>query len=995
MRLLIDLQACQSTGSRDRGIGRYSLSLAKAMLANAGEHDCHLLLSGLFPETVANLREAFAHDVPVKNIHVWQAAKPVAEILPGNMWRCRAAEFVREQALAELRPDMVHVSSLFEGSGDDAVTSIGVNGNHLPTAVTLYDLIPLVYENQYLTNVPFKNWYYRKLLSAKRADLLLAISEASRQEGIEFLHLVPEKVVNISSAVDAQFQARNKSHISDASMLAMRQRYGLSKPYVMYTGGIDLRKNIDGLIIAYAALPSEIRQQHQLAIVCSVRADDRQRLMKLARQHGLTEQDLILTGFVPDHDLPLLYQECKLFVFPSWHEGFGLPALEAMSCGAPVIAANCSSLPEVLACDDALFDPRDRSSITNKMAQALSNPEFLRFLSEHGVQRSKHFSWDASGKKAIAALEDLHARRQDPQRIFLSGSPIDPPITKLRCAYVSPLPALPSGIADYSAELIPALAEYYDLTLIVSQDQVDNAWLRAGFPIKDADWFVQYRTKFDRVIYHFGNSPAHLYMYDLFEKIPGTIVLHDFFLGDALAYAEMNGMAAGIWTKMLYKAHGYQALLAQRDEVKHPDLIRQFPCSPALTHAADGVIVHSEYSCTLAKQWQGSQVADQWKIIPHLRELPQRIDKEQARQRLGLEDDSFLVCSFGMLGPSKLNKELLAAWNASDLSRRENCFLIFVGQNDEANYGREFQALVNASRFPQRIKITGFADIGLYRTYLQAADTAVQLRTQSRGETSGTVIDCMAYGLPLIYNQHGTMAEIPEGLAWGLEDQFTVQELQNALELILSDQHLRLRLRSAGYAYIAETRQPAQIAMRYWEAIEGQAKKNANALMHITVRNIAEIDEPILEAQDITDTASALAQNKKRISLSVVYVLVTASDTDAFDLDQETQLLVEKLLLQETNWRFEFVRLSLTGLRYAWRWAWRNFGLRAASLEDDLVKLEAGDFLLAAINNKQNHIQFSDLCKYQGVIVLSDQSALDASGIYSPAMTQLLGLFQI
>ncbi|MBC3873069.1 glycosyltransferase [Undibacterium flavidum] len=990
MRLLIDLQACQSTGSRDRGIGRYSLSLAKAMLANAGGHDCHLLLNGLFPETIANLRDAFAHAIPAKNIHVWQAAKPVAEISPGNMWRCRAAEFVREQALAELRPDIVHVSSLFEGSGDDAVTSIGVNGNLLPTAVTLYDLIPLVYEKQYLTNLPFKNWYYRKLLNAKRANLLLAISEASRLEGIEYLHLAPEKVVNISSAVDAQFQLRSAS---DASMLAMRQRYGLSKPYVMYTGGIDLRKNIDGLIVAYAALSSEIRQQHQLAIVCSVRADDRQRLMKLAHRHGLTEQDLILTGFVPDHDLPLLYQECKLFVFPSWHEGFGLPALEAMSCGAAVIAANSSSLPEVLGCDDALFDPRNMSSITSKMAQALSDPAFIRFLSEHGVQRAKHFSWDASGKKAIAALEDMHVRGQESQRVLLRGGPVVPPATKLRCAYVSPLPALPSGIADYSAELIPALAEYYDLTLIVVQDQVDNAWLQAGFPIKDAQWLEQHRSKFDRVIYHFGNSPAHLYMYDLFEKVSGTIVLHDFFLGDALAYAEMNGMAAQIWTRMLYKAHGYPALLAQREDVNHQDLIRRFPCSPALTQAADGVIVHSEYSCALAKQWQGSEVAAQWNIIPHLRELPPRIDKTLARLRLGFDHDAFLVCSFGMAGPSKLNKELLEAWNASDLSQRENCYLIFVGQNDQADYGKEFQSLMNASPFPQRIQITGFADIELYRSYLQAADAAVQLRSQSRGETSGTVIDSMAYGLPLIYNQHGTMVEIPERLAFGLNDQFNVQELQDALEQIYSDQHLRKKLSIAAQKYVAETRQPSQIAMRYWEVIEEQAQKNANALMHKTVKNIAEIDETIHIAQDVNDTASSLAQNKKRINLPVIYVLVAASDTSATDLDHETRLQVEKLLLQESKLRFEFVRASSTGLRYARQWAWRNFGLRPVMMEDDHIHLEAGDYLLGAISTDQDYAPLLDLCKFHGVHILSDQLTLDASGISSPMMTQMLGLF--
>ena len=102
-------------------------------------------------------------------------------------------------------------------------------------------------------------------------------------------------------------------------MQALRQRHGLVHPFVMYTGGIDYRKNIDGLIRAYAALPTVLRARHQLAIVCSVQQVERERLMALARSAGLAAGELVLTGFVPDADLPLLYQDCALFVFPSLH----------------------------------------------------------------------------------------------------------------------------------------------------------------------------------------------------------------------------------------------------------------------------------------------------------------------------------------------------------------------------------------------------------------------------------------------------------------------------------------------------------------------------------------------------------------------------------------------------------------------------------------------------------------------------------------------------
>lgn len=116
----------------------------------------------------------------------------------------------------------------------------------------------------------------------------------------------------------------------------------------MYTGGIDHRKNIEGLIKAWSELPMQLRRTHQLAVVCHANENDKLRLYDLAASFGLKDCDLVLTGFVPDEDLLLLYNACELFVFPSWHEGFGLPALEAMQCGKPVLAANRASLPEVV-----------------------------------------------------------------------------------------------------------------------------------------------------------------------------------------------------------------------------------------------------------------------------------------------------------------------------------------------------------------------------------------------------------------------------------------------------------------------------------------------------------------------------------------------------------------------------------------------------------------------------------------------------------------------
>ena len=158
--------------------------------------------------------------------------------------------------------------------------------------------------------------------------------------------------------------------------------------------------------MAYSLLSQELRAEHQLVIVSKIQEDERDNLIQLAKQAGLVENELILTGYVPDEDLIALYNLATLFVFPSKHEGFGLPVLEAMACGAPVIGSNTTSVPEVIGWEEALFDPYSAKSIAQKMGFALQDETWRTQLREHGLRQARKFSWDASAKRAIKAFED-------------------------------------------------------------------------------------------------------------------------------------------------------------------------------------------------------------------------------------------------------------------------------------------------------------------------------------------------------------------------------------------------------------------------------------------------------------------------------------------------------------------------------------------------------------------------------------------------------------
>lgn len=404
MRILIDLQGVQSA-SRFRGIGRYSLSLSLAMARNAGEHEIWLALNSAFPESILSIRYAFEELIPPERIRVFEVPVPVTEFEPTNAWRVRAAEKIREHFLQQLKPDVVHVASLFEGYNDDVVATVGTFAPGLRTAVTLYDLIPLLNQRDYLSDKRHRDYYLRKVQSLKKAALLLAISESSRHEAIEALQISPDQVVNISAAADGRFRPLT---LTAERIQQLRSQYGIQRNMVMYApGGFDQRKNFEGLIRAYSILSSALRATHQLVIVGDIYVDAHGHLTRLAKQAGLAKNELVVTGYVSDNELVELYNLATLFVFPSKHEGFGLPVLEAMACGAPVIGSRCTSIPEVIGLDDALFDPLSPQDISNKMAKALSDTTFRDRLIVHGLIQAKKFTWDECARRAVVALEEF------------------------------------------------------------------------------------------------------------------------------------------------------------------------------------------------------------------------------------------------------------------------------------------------------------------------------------------------------------------------------------------------------------------------------------------------------------------------------------------------------------------------------------------------------------------------------------------------------------
>jgi len=390
------------------------------------------------------------------------------------------------------------------------------------------------------------------------------------------------------------------------------------------------------------------------------------------------------------------------------------------------------------------------------------------------------------------------------------------PGARRKLAFVCPMPPQRTGIASYAVELLPELMDAFEIELVVDQPEVSLPAALAGLPVRQAGWFAEHGAQYDQVLYQFGNSPFHSHMFALLARHPGVVVLHDFFLGGALAHAQMSGAMPNAWQDALFHAHGYAGLRrCAADEAAGVQVHKAWPASLGVLDAATRTIVHSQHARRLAQDWYGPQAVSHIDVIPHPRKPPAVHDRAAARAALGIDDDVFLVCSFGFVAPNKLVHELLQAWLESALARDPRCVLVLVGANHDSPYGMRVDEIVRGAGSEAGIRIAGWCDDALYRTYLQAADTGVQLRANAHGESSGAVLDCLNYGLPTIVNANGSMAEFPLDALWQLPDSFAVAELGAALETLRTDDTRRRAMGERAVALLDASFRPARCAAQY------------------------------------------------------------------------------------------------------------------------------------------------------------------------------------
>lgn len=431
MRILVNGHALQSPGTRNRGIGRYARTLCAGIAAVRPDWEMEFL--------------AFDHVEPMDRSDIPSQARIVSYPVDPNLsWHSPEAQWEAGTRLANWiahnRPDVFLSISTFEG--DAILPPQHIPG--VPHAIVIHDLIPLVYAPIVFSDHAWAEIYAERLQMMRDASIWLANSEATAVDVQRFMTNRYGPVINIGGATESSFSHDNHPD-EDRARLHAR---GVDKPFLFVGGGDCWRKNMRGCVAGYARLPRELRDRYDLVIAGSYSANERHRIQQLAIDLGVTYHVRQL-GRVTDAELAALYRQCAAFLFPSLYEGLGLPIVEALLCGAPVVTSQTSSMPEYAGPAAHYCDPLEPESIARAIAAALNEPATAR-RAERIAYGHKHTP-QSVGKRACRAIEDMLATPSRAYRPKLAW------FAELRPPFGVPesdLPVLAELSRDYSVEII-------------------------------------------------------------------------------------------------------------------------------------------------------------------------------------------------------------------------------------------------------------------------------------------------------------------------------------------------------------------------------------------------------------------------------------------------------------------------------------------------------------------------------------------------------------
>ncbi len=371
MTIAIDLRSIQR--GTFTGVENYTLSLLERMIREDKQNTYVLFYNGLSPVQAEDLRflntSVVVGRVPNKLLAISTtfAKRPDFAQLIGTKFDCL------------FMPNMNHV----------------VLQPQKRLVVTVHDLSPVVLPEYYDIRRRLWHWSVGFRRTLHRADAIIAVSEFTKQQLVDVLHVPPSKITVVYQGIDAK---RFHSDLSESHLRDVRNRYGLPGEYVFYCGTLEPRKNVERLIGAWE------RMEHRIPLVIAGKPGWKYRAIFNRAKKSPRARMIQFLGFVAEADKPALYKLAAVTAFPSLYEGFGLPVLESMAVGTPVVTSQVTSLPEVCGSAGVLVDPYDEAAIATGLDSVVGDRALRASLAAEGLMRAKEFSWDKTAAQTLAVL---------------------------------------------------------------------------------------------------------------------------------------------------------------------------------------------------------------------------------------------------------------------------------------------------------------------------------------------------------------------------------------------------------------------------------------------------------------------------------------------------------------------------------------------------------------------------------------------------------------
>ncbi|MGI6153096.1 MAG: glycosyltransferase family 4 protein [Christensenellaceae bacterium] len=637
-------------------------------------------------------------------------------------------------------------------------------------AMIVYDIIPILFAKEYQKDISGVAYCENAVDLWKHADKLLAISGSVKSDLTEYIGIDESKIDVIYSGVDTRHA---QAEFTKEEQRKLYNRIGINKKFLIFPSAGDFRKNTNATIEAFGLLPDHIKNRYQLVVTGYLMPYEQEVTTEKINAAGLHGK-VILTGYLEHEELSILYRTAELLVFPSLYEGFGLPVVEAYTCGLNVLTSNCSSLVEVAEDAAVLVDPHSVESIAKGMEEALTKTDFSVFK-DTIEKRIEQFTWPKTAARTLDALLKLPAKAA-PEK----------PKQKQKLAFFAPYNTENEDLKQSYLSIYNTLCkEYGDVAFFVEAQYADAA--PAGVKAHDAALYPAYKSQYPERLYYVADRKENLYMLSILKEHAGTVVLYD------------DNLQQSVYTYFVEEKKdwdSYQAILAQEignaeeivdamkgDPAAAQKVRAELPINRIVADNAKKLIVNDRIiKAKFLEQNIGRLIYTVLLNKPHM------TDKSPLRKKYGIADERFVLAVAD--ASVSLAEDLRVVFDVVSKLKNKDVLMDVYLRAGGQEYKAGIMQMAEEYGLAENICFAGEKQQE-WREYLQLSDVAVKLAHEQAGQSKDAFYFIMRNARILIMLEGSVKGLFPEDSLIFLDYADQTYHLEETLRRLVTDKRYK------------------------------------------------------------------------------------------------------------------------------------------------------------------------------------------------------------